>query len=472
MSKSFPDGFLWGGATAAYQYEGGRDVDGKTRSIVDNNINAQFADTSVTSDHYHRWREDVALMKELGMTSYRFSIAWTRIIPDGHGEVNPAGIKFYSDLIDELKRKEIEPVVTIYHFDLPQALQDEYGGWRSRHVIDDFDHFCYVLYKNFGDRVTHWLTINEQSNMFALPYLLNLDTDESAEKVKFQMNHNMMLANAKAIIRAHQMMPNAIIGPAIGLSPYYAKTAKPEDVLAAHNANVFRNDFFTDLYFTGKYHPEVMRYLEQQNIVPEIRPNDQAILMNPLAKPDYLGINYYESKTVQAAPEVGDYRSPEMSVTEADARVGETRPGLYQEVDNGYLPANQWHWKLDPMGMQILLQQVYDRYRVPIIITENGIGGVEKITSDHQIHDDYRIDFLSKHLKALHAAIDNGVDVIGYEPWSFMDVLSTTNGFRKRYGFVYVNRSDTDLMDLNRYKKDSFFWYQNVIRTNGASLDL
>ncbi|MFT8411905.1 MAG: glycoside hydrolase family 1 protein [Schleiferilactobacillus perolens] len=471
MSKqTFPDGFLWGGATSAYQFEGARDEDGKSRSIVDNSINAHYTDTSITSDHYHHWREDVALMKELGLNSYRFSIAWPRIIPSGNGATNLKGIKFYSDLIDALLVAGIEPVVTIYHFDLPQTLQDQYGGWRSRQIIADFDHYCYVLYKNFGDRVKYWLTINEQSNMFALPYLLNLSGDESEERVKFQMNHHMMLANAQAIIRAHEMMPHAIIGPAIGLSPYYALTADPQDVIAAHNATVFRNDFFTDLYFKGTYHPEVMNYLVAHDLVPDMEPNDSALLMNLAAKPDYLGINYYESKTVRAAPRDTAYHSPAMSVTGEDVRVGETRPGLYQEVANSHLPTNEWHWEIDPAGLRILLHQIYDRYGVPLIITENGIGGVEQLTSDHQIHDDYRIDFLDKHLVELRQAIAEGVDVIGYEPWSFMDLLSTTNGFRKRYGFVYVNRTDEDLLDLNRYKKDSFYWYQKVIETNGASL--
>lgn len=470
MPEEFPDGFLWGGATSAYQFEGERDGDGKTRSIVDNSINENYTDTSAASDHYHHWREDVALMKELGMNSYRFSIAWPRIIPDGDGAVNPKGIKFYRDLIGELLAANIEPVVTIYHFDLPQALQDKYGGWRSRQIIKDFDHYCYVLFKAFGHQVKYWLTINEQSNMFALPYLLNLSGDESEERVKFQMNHHMMLANATAIKRAHQMMPGAVIGPAIGLSPYYALSAKPEDVLAAHKATVFRNDFFNDLYFRGTYHPEVLNYLTEYDLVPQMQPNDQTILMDPQAKPDYLGINYYESKTVRAVPTGTDYAAPRASVTGKEMRVGETRPGLYQEVENSHLPSNAWHWEIDPMGLRILLHQVYDRYQVPLMITENGIGGVETLTADKRVHDDYRIDFISDHLKELRLAIDEGVDVIGYEPWSFMDLLSTTNGFRKRYGFVYVNRTDEDLLDLKRYKKDSFYWYQQIIRSNGVSL--
>lgn len=468
MNSHFPNGFLWGAATSAYQFEGARDEDGKSRSIVDNNINSLFADTSVASDHYHHVKEDVTLMKELGLKSYRFSISWPRVIPDGHRKVNPKGLAFYNKLIDLLLKNDIEPVVTIYHFDLPQILQDEYGGWSSRKILEDFDYYCYVIFREYGDRVKYWLTINEQSNMFALPYLLNLKAGDASEKIKFQMNHIMMLANANAINRAHEMMPFAKIGPALGMSPFYPATSKPKDVLAAHKAMVFRNDFFTDLYFKGTYHPEVVKYLEANDILPNILPNDQKVLMS--ARPDYMGINYYESKTVQAAPKSGSYSSPVTSVKESDKRIGEMRPGLYQEVTNKYLPENKWHWSIDPEGFRIILEHVNDMYHIPLMITENGIGGIEELTSDHHVHDQYRIEFIKNHLKQLNLAISEGVNVIGYQPWSFMDLLSTTNGFKKRYGFVYVNRTDEDLLDLKRYKKDSFEWYHNVIQTNGGSL--
>lgn len=468
ISDSFPADFLWGGATSAYQFEGARDTDGKSRSVVDENINSLFADTKVSSDHYHHWKTDVYLMKELGLKSYRFSISWPRIIPNGHKTINPKGVAFYNKLIDELLKNDITPIITIYHFDLPECLQEEYGGWTSRKILEDFDYYCYVLFHSFGDRVKYWLTINEQSNMFALPYLLGAEGEKAGEKIKFQMNHIMMLANAQAIQRAHQMMPNCIIGPALGMSPYYPASSKPEDVLAAHKATVFRNDFFTQLYFKGTYHQEVLNYLEAHNIMPIIKPNDEKLLMeNP---PDYLGINYYESHTVKADHSKGGYSSPKMSITETDERLGEERPGLYQEVYNNNLSENAWHWKIDPLGFRIILQHVNDLYHIPILITENGIGGEETITPDHKIHDQYRIDFLKAHLKELRAAINSGVKVIGYEPWSFMDLLSTTNGFKKRYGFVYVNRTDTSLLDLKRYKKDSFYWYHDIIKSNGRTL--
>lgn len=468
MNKHFPIGFLWGAATSAYQFEGARDEDGKSRSIVDNNINPLFADTRVTSDHYHHLKEDVALMKELGLKSYRFSISWPRVIPDGHRRVNSKGIEFYNNLIEQLLKYNIEPIVTIYHFDLPQVLQDEYGGWKSRKILEDFDFYCYTIFHYFGDKVKYWLTINEQSNMFALPYLMNLKANESSEKLKFQMNHIMMLANAMAINRAHNMIKNVKIGPALGMSPYYPATSKPEDVISAHKANVFRNDFFTELYFKGVYHPEVLNYLEENNLMPNILPNDQQLLMKAI--PDYMGINYYESKTVRAISDKGKYTSPIVSVNENDKRVGETRPGLYQEVENDNLPENAWHWKIDPLGLRIVLEHVNDLYHIPLMITENGIGGEETLTSNHKIHDQYRISFLKSHLKQLNIAINEGVNVIGYQPWSFMDLLSTTNGFKKRYGFVYVNRTDKDLLDLKRYKKDSFYWYKKVISTNGLSI--
>lgn len=469
MKPQFAANFLWGAATSAYQFEGARDEEGKSRSIVDNNINPLFADTAVASDHYHRWKEDVALMKELGLNSYRFSISWPRVIPDGHRQVNKKGLAFYDHLIDELLRNGIEPIVTIYHFDLPASLQDEYGGWTSRRILEDFSFYCTTLFKHFGDRVKYWLTINEQSNMFALPYLLNLASDGSAEKEKYQMNHIMMLANAMAINLAHEMMPGCMIGPALGMSPFYPATSDPEDILAARNANIFRNDFFTDLYFKGEYHPLVTQYLEENNLMPDIYPNDQQILKK--AKPDYIGINYYESHTVQADHSVGTYQGQEVSVTEGDERVGETRPGYYREVNNPNLPENAWHWKLDPKGFLLLLTRLNDMYHVPVLITENGIGGIEELTTDHKVHDQYRIEFIHDHLRELKRALEYGVKVIGYQPWSFMDLLSTTNGFRKRYGFVYVDRTDTDLKTLNRYKKDSFYWYRQVIATNGTNLD-
>ncbi|MED1471627.1 glycoside hydrolase family 1 protein [Bacillus salipaludis] len=464
---SFPEGFLWSAATAAYQFEGAYLEDGKTMSIVDKNINPSFANTSVASDHYHRFKEDVALMKELGLKAYRFSISWPRVLPKGRGEVNQKGLQFYQNLVAELKANGIEPLATIYHFDLPACLQKEYGGWSSRQIIDDFAYFCKVLFEHLGDQVKFWFTINEQSNMFLLPYLMEFDDQIPIEKQKYEMNHIMTLAHAKAITLCREMVPDSKIGPAIGLSPNYPESCRPEDIQAAREADDFRNYLFTDLYVHGRYRENIWRYMKERGITPTIEEGDMELLKS--AKPDFLGINYYQSRVVKYASESTIVRDMKVN---ADGRKGEAEfevvPGVYEGCNNPYLEKTDWDWEIDAIGLRTLLNELNDRYRLPIIITENGMGAVDKVTADGKVHDDYRIDYLAKHLEQCHLAIGDGVQLFGYCPWSFMDLLSTTSGFRKRYGFVYINRTDDDLKDLRRIRKDSFYWYQGVIRTNGG----
>ncbi|MDQ0175248.1 glycoside hydrolase family 1 protein [Bacillus chungangensis] len=466
---SFPKDFFWSAATAAYQYEGAYVEDGKTLSVVDKNINPHYADTSVASDHYHHFKEDIALMKELGMTAYRFSISWPRVLPNGRGKVNKKGIDFYKDLVSELRKNGIEPLATIYHFDLPASLQDAYGGWSSRQIIDDFAYYCKILFEHLGDQVKYWFTINEQSNMFLLPYLMEFDADTPLEKQKYEMNHIMTLAHAKAITLCREMIPDAKIGPAIGLSPNYPKTCHPEDIQAARNANDFRSYLFTDLYVHGIYRLNIWRYMKENGVAPTIEKGDMELLQS--AKPDFLGINYYQSRVVKYAPDT--MKNKEMKIN-ANGKKGETEfeiiPGIYQGSTNPYLEKTDWDWEIDPIGLRTLLNELNDRYHLPIIITENGMGAVDELTADEKVHDDYRIDYLRKHLEQCRLAIGDGVQLFGYCPWSFMDLLSTTSGFRKRYGFVYVNRTDEDLKDLRRIKKDSFYWYQKVIETNGKQL--
>ena len=468
-SVSFPTDFFWSAATAAYQYEGAYVEDGKTLSVVDKNINPHYADTSVTSDHYHHVKEDVALMKELGMTAYRFSISWPRVLPNGRGEVNKKGMDFYKTLVSELRKNGIEPLATIYHFDLPACLQEAYGGWSSRQIIDDFAYYCKILFEHLGNQVKYWFTINEQSNMFLLPYLMEFDADTSLEKQKYEMNHIMTLAHAKAIKLCREMIPDAKIGPAIGLSPNYPKTCHPEDIQAARNANDFRSYLFTDLYVHGTYRPNIWRYMKENGVAPTIEKGDMELLQS--AKPDFLGINYYQSRVVKYAPDT--IKNKEMKIN-ANGKKGETEfeivPGIYQGSTNPYLEKTDWDWEIDPIGLRTLLNELNDRYHLPIIITENGMGAVDELTADEKVHDNYRIDYLRKHLEQCRLAIGDGVQLFGYCPWSFMDLLSTTSGFRKRYGFVYVNRTDEDIKDLRRIKKDSFYWYQKVIETNGEQL--
>lgn len=468
-SVSFPTDFFWSAATAAYQYEGAYVEDGKTLSVVDKNINPHYADTSVASDHYHRFKEDVALMKELGMTAYRFSISWPRVLPNGRGEVNKKGMDFYKALVSELRKNGIEPLATIYHFDLPISLQEAYGGWSSRQIIDDFAYYCKILFEHLGDQVKYWFTINEQSNMFLLPYLMEFDADTSLEKQKYEMNHIMTLAHAKAIKLCREMIPDAKIGPAIGLSPNYPKTCHPEDIQAARNANDFRSYLFTDLYVHGTYRPNIWRYMKENGVAPTIEEGDMELLQS--AKPDFFGINYYQSRVVKYAPDT--MKNKEMKINAAGKK-GETEfeivPGIYQGSTNPYLEKTDWDWEIDPIGLRTLLNELNDRYHLPIIITENGMGAVDELAADEKVHDDYRIDYLRKHLEQCRLAIGDGVQLFGYCPWSFMDLLSTTSGFRKRYGFVYVNRTDEDIKDLRRIKKESFYWYQKVIKTNGEQL--
>jgi len=465
----FPKGFLWSASTSAYQFEGARDEDGKTLSIVDCNINKHYSDTEIASDHYHRVEEDVKLMKELGLNAYRFSISWPRILPNGSGKPNPLGIAFYNRLINELLKADIEPLVTIYHFDLPVYLQEAYGGWSDRRIIDDFDYFCRILFKEFGDRVKTWFTINEQSNMFLLPYLMVFDPKTDLRKQKYEMNHIMMLAHAKAILSCREICPNSKIGPAIGISPNYPLTSDPRDIQAAKNADDFKTYLFTDLYVRGTYLPKVWHYMELHKIQPTIQQGDMDLLK--AAKPDFIAINYYQSATVKfSAP---DSESQDIKVN-AEGVKGTTQyeiePGLYQGCNNPNVVKNDWDWTIDPVGLRILLNDIHHRYQLPIMITENGIGAVEELNENGTIEDDYRIDYLKKHLEQCFLAIQDGVDLIAYSPWSLMDLLSTTSGYRKRYGFIYVDRTDFELKSLNRIKKKSFYWYNNVIMSEGKSL--
>lgn len=456
--------FLWGASTAAYQFEGAYQEDGKTLSVADITINENFTDTSVASDHYHRYEEDIQLMKEQGLTAYRFSIAWTRIIPKADRKVNPKGIAFYSDLIDTLLANGIEPVVTMYHFDIPQYLQDEYGGFASRKVIDDFKQYCQVLFEAFGDRVNYWLTINEQSNMFRLPYIMKVTASDPQEalKQKYEMNHIMTLCHATAVKMLRERHPKVFIGPAFGGSPHYPKTCSPEDVLAAQNANVMNNYFFLDLYCKGEYSPFMWAYMKQNNCLPNIVDGDLELLKQ--GRCNYLGINYYESKTVLfPQPELKSQEPIANSAGEEGEGALEVVAGMYQIVENGTLDKTPWGWEIDPTGLQTFLLDISERYGLPMMITENGLGTIDEVI-DGQIIDDERITYLANHIEAMLLAKEQGADMIGYCPWSFMDLVSTTSGFRKRYGFVYVNRTDEDLKDLGRIPKKSYYWYQTLIK--------
>ena len=427
--KPFPENFFWGASSSAYQVEGAALEDGKGPSCQDvKEIPEGTSDLSVSVDHYHRYKEDIALMAEMGFKSYRFSISWSRILPDGTGAVNPQGIAFYNNLIDECLKYGIEPIVTMFHFDMPAAL-DERGSWSKRESIDWFAEFATVLFENFGDRVKYWLTINEQ-NMLTLvgPIIGTLHVPEGTTNI-------------------------ALV---------YAASSKPEDVIASQNFNAIRNWLYLDAAVYGVYNNLVWSYLEENDATPEVTEEDLAIMK--AAKPDFLGINYYNTATVEASTD------EDQAGVVGDQQSRQTFPGIARSVPNPNLVKTEFGWEIDPIGFRSTVREIYSRYRLPILITENGLGAYDSLTEDGKVHDPYRIDYLRHHIEQIHLAITDGVEMMGYNPWSAIDLISTHEGIKKRYGFIYVDRDDFDLKTLKRYRKDSFYWYKKVIASNGQDL--
>ena len=468
--KPFPKGFLWGASSSAYQCEGAYLEDGRALGVCDTKPcpegTTNFNDGV---DHYHHFREDIALMAEMGFREFRFSIGWPRILPNGTGEPNPLGVQHYHDVIDECYKHGIEPVVTLYHFDLPQALQDKYDGWASRQCVDDIVEYCRVCFAEYGSKVKYWLTINEQNMMtLAAGAVLGVDTSApGAQKKIYEMNHNMLLAQAKSMNLCHDMLPNAKIGPAPNIALVYPETCKPEDVLAAQNMNALRNWLYLDMAVFGIYNNIAWSYLAEIDAVPEnILPGDMELMAS--AKPDLIAFNYYSTATV---------RMPDADAesTKGDQQRGATIAGFSQGVSNPNFQKTEFGWEIDPVGFRNTLREVYSRYHLPIIITENGLGAYDKLEQDENgndvVHDPYRIDYLRAHIEQMRLAISDGVEMMGYCPWSAVDLISTHEGFVKRYGFIFVNREEFDLLDLRRVRKDSFFWYKKCIASAGTDLD-
>ena len=474
-NKEFPKGFLWGASTSAYQVEGAAYEDGKKASQQDV-INRQnyelrgFANADVASDHYHHFREDVALMKEMGFTAYRFSIAWSRVFPDGVGPVNEKGIQFYRELIDELLNNGIEPIVTLYHYDLPWALVEKYDGWINRQVVKDFEYFARYVINEFRNKVKYWTTINEQSIIvqFIDQKCYIPEKYRGNNQIRYQINHHMNLAHAIACKLVHELVPGGMAGAALGYAPVYPLTSKPEDVMAAQNAHDLRNAYYLDIYFKGMYTKSAMIYLKNHGL----EPGDMELIKE--GESDFLALNYYYSDCAKACPEdsgkqIG-YGGVNWSGEKGDISEFETHPGFYEMCKNPNLDTTDWDWAIDPTGLEYIFRDIYMRYNKPLMITENGMGAFDTLTEDGKIHDAYRIQYLREHIMAMKKAMDYGVEVLAYCPWSALDLLSTSNGVKKRYGFIYVDRTDDDPKECKRLKKDSFYWYQKVIKSNGTEL--
>lgn len=463
--KPFPDGFLWGASTSAYQAEGASLEGGKGPSCQDRKTVPQgTSDLKVCADHYHRYKEDIALMAEMGFKSYRFSISWSRILPEGTGRVNPEGIAFYDDLINECLKYKIEPIVTMFHFDMPAGLDDR-GSWSVRESVDWFVNYAKVLFSHYGDRVKYWLTINEQ-NMLTMvgPMIGTLHAPEGCENLTreiYQQNHHQLVAQAKAMALCHEMLPEAKIGPAPNIALIYPASCRPEDILAAQNYNAIRNWLYLDAAVFGAYNHLVWEYLAERNACPELAEGDMEILKN--ARPDFIGFNYYNTATVQESD------GTESANAWADQQVGSGEAGVYKPAGNPNLKKTEFGWEIDPIGFRATMREIYSRYRLPLLITENGLGAYDKL-EDGKVHDPYRIEYFRQHIEQIQLALTDGVEVMGYNPWSAIDLISTHEGMKKRYGLIYVDRDEFDLKTLNRYRKDSFYWYKNVIETNGRML--
>ncbi|WP_103064238.1 glycoside hydrolase family 1 protein [Actinomyces qiguomingii] len=474
----FPAGFLFGASSAAWQVEGATTEGGRTPAIIDLNSQkkAPFVDNKFTADHYHRHAEDVALMKECGLTSYRFSIAWPRIIPAADGAVNPDGIAFYDRLIDELLAAGITPIVTLYHYDMPLWVEEELGGWRSREVIPAFAHYVRTCFEAFGDRVKYWLSINEQNMQICYGDWLGVSKGvEDWFRDKWKINHIMNLCHATAVNLCHELVDGGRIGPVPGYVPIYPETCRPEDQIAAMNAEEFTEKIWCDTYAYGDYSPFLYNYWRNHDIDPDIRPGDIETMKR--AKIDFLAVNCYRSNTAKHAP--ADAESQEYLLN-ASGKKGELTfsvvPGQYALTRNPYVEYTDWDWEIDPVAMRYALRYLWDHYRLPMVITENGLGAHESKSPDGKVHDPQRLDYIRDNLYQIGLAIEDGVEVFGYNAWTFTDLLSTGNGMAKRYGFVFIDTTDEEqkatddvsTLSLTRIPKDSYYWYRSFI-ASGAT---
>lgn len=446
--------FFWGASTSAFQLEGGFGLGGKGVATTDvRDVREGIADNKVASDHYHHWKEDVKLMADLGLTLYRFSFNWTRIMGDGE-TVNQEGLNFYNQIIDECLKYNITPFPTLYHFEMPQNLVDKFGGWKSRKCAEAYVKYAETCFREFGNRVKMWGTINEQMIAVAAKDLNGNHTTNTDQAMKdmYQMSYHMSLAEKKAIAVFRTLVPNGKIGPVNSMQVVYPESSSPVDIQAAQDAKDFLQNCFLDMSVFGRYPKAYTNYLKNKGWYPETEPEDQQTLLEN--KPDFIGINYYCSTCIRARKEGED---------------SSKLPPFYRHDkfilgNNAYLEKTKWmEFGIDPKGLYTGMREVFDRYQLPMIVTENGLA-YSDVLEDNQVHDDYRIDYLSKHIEQCEKFVKDGYPLLGYSTWSFLDLVSSHQGFTKRYGLVYVNRTDTDLKDCARIPKDSYYWYQNKIK--------
>lgn len=478
MLKSvLPENFLWGGAVAAHQLEGGWNKGGKgvsvadvmtagrhgvPRQITDGVLEGYYYPNHEAIDFYSRYKEDIKLFAEMGFKCFRTSIAWTRIFPNGDDdEPNEEGLQFYDDLFDELLKYHIEPVITLSHFELPYHLVKKYGGFRNRKCIDFFVKFSETVMKRYKDKVKYWMTFNEINNQAdtSMDFAsftnsgIKYEEGENREQTMYQAALYELIASAKVVKLGHEINPDFKIGCMLAFVPVYPYSCHPDDVMFATEA--MRNRwFFGDVHVRGTIPHYTKKYWERNGFEIEYTKEDEQILKEGTV--DYIGFSYYMSKVVSARKVEG---------SQPDGEFGHT-------IRNPYVQASDWGWQIDPVGLRYSLNVLYERYNIPLFIVENGLGARDVVEEDGTINDDYRIQYFRDHITEMKKAVElDGVDLMGYTPWGCIDLVSAGTGeMEKRYGFIYVDKDNEGNGTLERRKKKSFEWYKHVIETNGEEL--
>ena len=469
----FPEGFLWGASTAANQVEGGWDEGGKGvsvidvqasgprgREVTDGIVPGRLYTSHKAADFYHHYKEDIALFGELGLKAYRMSIAWTRIFPRGDESTpNEAGLAFYDAVFDELHKYGIEPVVTISHYEPPYELSKQ-GGWANREMIGHYLRYCSAIFRRYKGKVKYWLTFNEINCaqvkfgvMTAAGINCNFWDEQNTEQLRYQALHHQFLASAQAVALGRGIDPDFKFGCMLASMLNYPLTCHPDDVLLAQQTNQVKYLFCGDVMIRGRYPNYIRRYLRENGIQIETQPGDDAILAGGTV--DFCALSYYMTYCT------GHDRSAE-----------KVTGNLLEGLKNPYLQTSEFGWQIDPAGLRCLLNQLYDRWQLPLMIVENGLGAKDTV-EDGRVHDAYRIAYLREHIKALDAAVsEDGVPVLGYMPWSALDLIALSTGsIDKRYGFIYVDADSEGRGSYARIPKDSFYWYKKVIEANGNELD-
>ncbi|WP_336657687.1 6-phospho-beta-glucosidase [Leclercia adecarboxylata] len=461
--KTFPNDFLWGGAVAANQVKGAYLEDGKGLSTSDVQPQGVFGPVvervagdsgikDVAIDFYHRYPEDIKLFAEMGFNCLRVSIAWTRIFPNGdEQQPNEAGLAFYDKLFDELAAHNITPLVTLSHYEMPWGLVKQYGGWGNRQVIGFFEHYARTVFTRYQHKVKLWLTFNEINMSLHAP-MTGVGLPETSSKAEvYQAIHHQLVASALAVKACHEIIPDAKIGNMLLGGLVYPLTCKPDDVLEALQENRAWQ-FFGDVQCRGAYPGYMLRFFRDNGITLEITEADREALKSTI---DFISFSYYMTGCVTTDDELNQ----------------QARGNILSMVPNPHLASSEWGWQIDPVGLRTLLNVLWDRYQKPLFIVENGLGAKDKPDADGMVQDDYRISYLNDHLVQVREAIEDGVEVMGYTSWGPIDLVSASRAeLSKRYGFIYVDRDDSGAGSLARSRKKSFYWYQEVIATHGASL--